>query len=194
MSTKLKQALKQAEEWDKHYVPQLSSPKAAKKTAKSFESRIADAITRFAGSMTFVYVHTVWFGLWMLINGGLLLAVGLHWVKPFDPFPFGLLTMVVSLEAIFLSTFVMIAQNRQADIADARAEADFKVNVRAEAEVAKLLYLVQTLVEHHILTSADVEQMREALAVAPGAESEAKSGSKSDSTADSKSDSKSKPQ
>jgi uncharacterized membrane protein len=66
--------------------------------AGSAQNRAADAITRFAGSMWFVYVHIVWFSLW----------IGLHVEK----FPFGLLTMIVSLEAIFLSTFVMISQNR----------------------------------------------------------------------------------
>jgi len=72
--------------------------------AANFQSRIADAITAFAGSMAFVYVHVVWFVLWVSI--------------PLEKYPFGLLTMIVSLEAIFLSTFVMISQNR----ADARRQ------------------------------------------------------------------------
>ncbi len=72
--------------------------------AQNAQSRIADAITAFAGSMAFVYVHIVWFALWVSI--------------PFEKYPFGLLTMIVSLEAIFLSTFVMISQNR----ADARRQ------------------------------------------------------------------------
>jgi uncharacterized membrane protein len=72
--------------------------------ATSVQSRIADAITAFAGSMAFVYVHIVWFALWISI--------------PLETYPFGLLTMIVSLEAIFLSTFVMISQNR----ADARRQ------------------------------------------------------------------------
>jgi uncharacterized membrane protein len=72
--------------------------------ATSVQSRIADAITAFAGSMAFVYVHVIWFALWVSI--------------PLEKYPFGLLTMIVSLEAIFLSTFVMISQNR----ADARRQ------------------------------------------------------------------------
>jgi uncharacterized membrane protein len=72
--------------------------------AENVQSRIADAITAFAGSMAFVYVHVVWFTLWVTI--------------PLEKYPFGLLTMIVSLEAIFLSTFVMISQNR----ADARRQ------------------------------------------------------------------------
>ena len=72
--------------------------------ANSLQSRIADVITGFAGSMSFVYVHMVWFAFWVLL--------------PVEKYPFGLLTMIVSLEAIFLSTFVMISQNR----ADARRQ------------------------------------------------------------------------
>ena len=71
---------------------------------KSLQARVADAVTTFAGSMTFVYVHVIWFILWISIG--------------VEKFPFGLLTMIVSLEAIFLSTFVMISQNR----ADARRQ------------------------------------------------------------------------
>ena len=76
---------------------------------QELQSRIADAITNFAGSMTFVYVHIAWFALWIVLGGFLI---------GFDGYPFGLLTMIVSLEAIFLSTFVMISQNR----ADARRQ------------------------------------------------------------------------
>ena len=90
-----------------------------------------------------------WFGLWVAINAGLLAGIGLG-LLAFDPFPFGLLTLVVSLEAIFLSTFVMIAQNRLSAQADARAQADYEVNLRAEREVARLLLLVESLVQHHV--------------------------------------------
>jgi uncharacterized membrane protein len=78
--------------------------KHEERRAENVQSRIADAITAFAGSMAFVYVHIVWFVLWVSI--------------PLEKYPFGLLTMIVSLEAIFLSTFVMISQNR----ADARRQ------------------------------------------------------------------------
>jgi uncharacterized membrane protein len=76
----------------------------AEARAKSLQNRVADAITNFAGSMIFVYVHVVWFALWIVLG--------------VESYPFGLLTMIVSLEAIFLSTFVMISQNR----ADAKRE------------------------------------------------------------------------
>jgi uncharacterized membrane protein len=149
MSLHLRQALARAADWERHHTPSLPLQRLhAAEKIRSTESRLAAVITDFAGSMRFVYIHTLWFGLWIAVNAGLLLAIGLG-LTPFDPFPFGLLTLIVSLEAIFLSTFVMVAQNRLAAVSDARAEADYEVNVRAEAEVAKLLHLVQALVEHH---------------------------------------------
>ncbi|MGY5049467.1 DUF1003 domain-containing protein [Streptomyces sp. 900105755] len=91
------------------------------------QDRIADAITAFAGTMTFVYLHALWFAVWIVCNEGVL-GKGAIW----DPFPFGLLTMIVSLEAIFLSTFVMVSQNRQAARENVRADLDFETNVRSE--------------------------------------------------------------
>ena len=155
MSTHLKQALERSADWERHHVPTVPAPlQTAAIKARSAEDRAAVAITDFAGSMKFVYLHTAWFFLWVLVNGGLLVYLGLG-VAPFDPFPFGLLTLVVSLEAIFLSTFVMIAQNRLSAVADARAQADYEVNLRAEAEVAKLLHLVEALLQHHISLTVD---------------------------------------
>jgi uncharacterized membrane protein len=91
------------------------------------QDRAADKVTSFAGSLKFVYLHSVWFGIWVLVNVGVLGASA-----KFDKFPFGLLTMIVSLEAIFLSTFVMVSQNRQAARADIRSELDFETNLRSE--------------------------------------------------------------
>src|SRR5947208_8474765 len=94
---------------------------------KRTEDHIADRITAFAGSLNFVYIHTFWFALWILINAS---AFGASLV--FDEFPYGLLTMVVSLEAIFLATFVMVSQNRHAKRSDLRSDLDFENNLRAE--------------------------------------------------------------
>src|SRR5947208_826998 len=74
---------------------------------RSLQDRVADAITNFSGSMAFLYAHAIWFLVWIAVN-----EKWVPGVPPFDPFPFGLLTMIVSLEAIFLSTLVMISQNR----------------------------------------------------------------------------------
>jgi uncharacterized membrane protein len=97
------------------------------RAVKDAQDRIADRITAFAGSLSFVYIHSVWFFVWIVVNIGLFGAAA-----KFDKFPFGLLTMIVSLEAIFLATFVMVSQNRQAARADIRSELDFETNLRSE--------------------------------------------------------------
>jgi len=104
------------------------------------QERISDSITRFSGSTAFVYLHVVWFGLWILLN---IKLIHLPYVSEFDPFPFGLLTMIVSLEAIFLSTFVLISQNRMSSLSEKRAELDLQVNMLAEQKAAKTLELLE---------------------------------------------------
>src|SRR5262249_28671883 len=119
---------------------------------KTPQDRVADAITAFSGSMPFVYIHVAWFAVWMAIN--------LHWtpLKPFDPFPFGLLTMVVSLEAIFLSTFVLLSQNRMGMVADQRADLDLQINLLAEHEITRILKLVDAMAERMgVIESRDEE-------------------------------------
>ncbi len=100
----------------------------------------ADLITRFSGSMLFVWLHIAWFGAWIVLN-----LIG---VLTFDDFPFGFLTMVVSLEAIFLSTFVLISQNRQALQSDRRAKIDLQVNLIAEQEITKIMSMVAEVHGH----------------------------------------------
>jgi len=101
---------------------------------------LADNITSFAGSMTSVYVHVAFFGAWFLLN----LRV-LPGVTPFDPFPFVMLAMWASVEAIFLSTFVLISQNRQSEIDEQRNELDLQINLLAEHEVTLLIRMVEAL-------------------------------------------------
>lgn len=108
---------------------------------KGRQERIADALTRFSGSMLFVCVHAIWFGFWIALNGGWL------GVTPFDP-SFSLLTLIVSLEAIFLSTFVLISQNRASAIADKRAELDLQINLLSEHEITRLLTLMDAVADH----------------------------------------------
>jgi uncharacterized membrane protein len=142
----LQQALERSRDWERHHQPSLPKPIVeGRRPLGEVEHEVAGRITDFAGSMRFVYLHTLWFGLWVVANSGLLVVMGLG-IVAWDPFPFGLLTLVVSLEAIFLSTFVMIAQNRQSAVADARAKADYEVNVKAEREIARLTLLVEALV------------------------------------------------
>lgn len=101
--------------------------------------RIADRITGFTGSMTFVVLHLIGFGGWIAVNLGLVPGV-----PRFDP-SFVVLAMVASVEAIFLSTFVLISQNRMAAAADRRADLDLHVNLLAEHELTKLAQLVERI-------------------------------------------------
>lgn len=98
----------------------------------NFLQSIADWLAWFSGSMPFLISHTVWFAIWISLNTVIL---GSH---AFDPFPFGLLTMIVSLEAIFLACFVLISQNRQAQKDKVRSDIEYEVNIKAELEVAHL--------------------------------------------------------
>jgi uncharacterized membrane protein len=105
----------------------------AEQRAQSVQNRIADTITRFAGSMWFVYVHIVWFALW----------IGFHVEK----FPFGLLTMIVSLEAIFLSTFVMISQNRADAARQVFADHEFTMVQEEKTQNEELIRLSNQILE-----------------------------------------------
>jgi len=109
---------------------------------QTFSERLGEAITDFSGSLRFVWLHAVWFAAWIAWNSG---ALGM---RVFDPFPFTFLTLVVSLEAIFLATFVLISQNRQAQRADNRAIVDLQVNLIAERELTKILKLVADIHGH----------------------------------------------
>jgi uncharacterized membrane protein len=116
------------------------------------EERIAEAITRFTGSMRFVYLHLALFGFWIVVN--------LRWVPgvpAWDP-SFVVLAMVASVEAIFLSTFVLISQNRMAAAADKRADLDLQVSLLAEHEVTRLVRLVSGIAERMgVKTEADAD-------------------------------------
>jgi uncharacterized membrane protein len=107
---------------------------------RDLQGRAADRITRFAGSMACIYLHLTLFGSWLIINTGLVPGL-----EPFDPFPFVMLAMFASVEAIFLSTFVLISQNRQAELAEKRNDLDLQINLLAEHEITRLLQLVDEI-------------------------------------------------
>jgi uncharacterized membrane protein len=115
-------------------IDQLLERQRLDQVRRGWQLRLADAITAFSGSMLYVWLHVLWFGGWILVNMGLVPGV-----EVFDEYPFGLLTMVVSLEAIFLATFVLISQNRMQAAADKRAELDLHVNLLAERESTEIL-------------------------------------------------------
>jgi uncharacterized membrane protein len=116
------------------------------------QERLAEAITRFTGSMRFVYLHLAFFGLWIVANLGWVPGV-----PSWDP-SFVVLAMIASVEAIFLSTFVLISQNRMAAAADRRADLDLQVSLLAEHEITKLATLVSGIADRlGVRTAADTE-------------------------------------
>jgi uncharacterized membrane protein len=131
-------------------IAQLEATKAAE---RSPADRIADAITHFCGSMAFVYVHVAWFGGWMLWH----FLPGLPQAIRFDPYPFQFLTFVVSLEAIFLSTFILISQNRQNQLSELRNHLDLQINLLSEQENSKVLAMLEALLRFHGLVQPDPE-------------------------------------
>ena len=103
--------------------------------------KIADWIAEFSGSITFLNTHLVLFFFWIILNVDWIKSLDVSWIdriSGFDPFPFGLLTMAVSLEAIVLSVFVLLSQNRQAAKERVRSDIEYEVNLKAELEVAHL--------------------------------------------------------
>jgi uncharacterized membrane protein len=108
------------------------------KRERSPSDKVAEAIAKFCGSMTFVWVHIIWFGVWTVIN----VFPGLPHI---DPFPFTFLTLVVSLEAIFLSTFILISQNHDAKISERRNHLDLQINLLSEQENTKMIAMLQAI-------------------------------------------------
>ena len=136
----------------------LKSRHAARRSALE---NAADRLTRIASSGYFLAGHALWFAAWMLWNTSLLPGLA-----PFDPFPFGLLTMIVSLEAIFLAIFVLMAQRREASVAELREEITLQVLMRAEEEVTKTLQLVAGLYQrlgHKLAEDAELADMMKPL-------------------------------
>ncbi|MBA3889231.1 MAG: DUF1003 domain-containing protein [Gemmatimonadaceae bacterium] len=122
----------------------------------------ADALNDVASSTPFLFFHVIWFAIWILINTGML------GMTPFDPYPFGFLTLVVSLEAIFLSIFVLMSQKRESAIAELREELSLQVSLRMEEEVTKTLQLVSglyTRLGHVVGKDPDLHEMLEPLDV-----------------------------
>jgi uncharacterized membrane protein len=135
-------------------IAELTARQRAEARRAPLSDRIADRVTRFTGSMTFVVIHLLAYGAWIAVNLGWLPIV-----RPFDP-TFVVLAMEASVEAIFLSTFVLISQNRMAAAADRRADLDLHVNLLAEHELTKLAGLVQQIAGK-LDISADDPQLRE---------------------------------
>ena len=124
---------------------------------RSKVEHLSDEITRIAAGGPVLLFHVVWFGFWVLANLSLIPGVA-----PFDPFPFQLLTMTVSLEAIFLSLFVLASQNRLTHEADKRANLDLQIDLLAEREMTAVLRLLQDIAAHlDVPLSLTAEQIRD---------------------------------
>lgn len=119
-----------------------------KNIAKEFErkktiiDKLAEKITCFFGSMKFVLLHVIWFGSWIVYN--------VFSPTPFDHFPFGFLTLTVSLEAIVLSTFILITQNRQSEINDLRGDLDYNVDVQSEKHINEIVTTLREIHRHFL--------------------------------------------
>jgi uncharacterized membrane protein len=134
---------------------QLEEAAMAKRTGAD---RVAAAIARFCGQMNFVWIHVVIFAVWIGYNT-------MPWFKPFDPYPFTFLTLVVSLEAIFLSTFVLISQNYEMRVSERRNQLDLQINLLAEQENTKALQILERIAKKvgaHVSDDPQVRALEEA--------------------------------
>ena len=107
---------------------------------RSFADRVADLIAGFAGTVAFVLFHLLWFAGWAAVNAGLV-----PFLPAFDPYPFALLCMIVSMEGVLLSTFVLIKQNRMGALSDERSHLDLQISLLAEQEVTKVIQMLERI-------------------------------------------------
>lgn len=128
--------------------------KARANQKRTAYEKIADYISTVVGSFTFLVLNAIWFCVWILINTDNFFGI----FTVFDPFPFGFLTMIVSLEAIVLSIIVLISQNRNSRVDDLREEVHLQVNVMAEQEITKIIKMLAKLSEKN---GIDISQDRE---------------------------------
>lgn len=110
---------------------------------RSAPDRIGDAITNFAGTMKFVIIHLVLLAVWFFVNSGAVSAI-----RPFDPYPFVLMTMIVSLEGVLLAVFILMKQNRMSRRADHRDHLNLQIDLLAEKEITKVLQMQRQLAQH----------------------------------------------
>jgi uncharacterized membrane protein len=139
-----------------HHRQKIKSFRAKMDAERKWTDKLADFLTESFGTVLFLGLNVLWFTGWIVINIGWIPGIPV-----FDPFPFGLLTMIVSLEAIGLAIIVLISQNREAHIADIREEIDLQINVRAEQEITKILIILDQIHDHLGLPAEDdAELMR----------------------------------
>lgn len=136
----------------------VKSLKASADAKRTWSERFADLATKFFGSVFFLLLNAFLFLAWIIVNIGIFPGL-----ESFDPYPFGLLTMIVSLEAIFLSIFVLISQNRAAKVDELRDEIDLQIDVRAEHELTKMLQLQSLLLKKSGIDVSKDHELKEML-------------------------------
>ena len=127
-----------AEQLTEKNVETVTRLEKAAREQRTPTDRLAEKIASFCGSMTFVWVHVVWFGGWILFNS-------IPGIRHVDPFPFTFLTLIVSLEAIFLSTFILISQNLDSRISERRSHLDLQLNLLSEQENTKMIVMLHAI-------------------------------------------------
>jgi uncharacterized membrane protein len=141
MASEHDRALSEVTRRNVEIIAQLEDAANAQRTRTD---RIADAISRFVGSMGFVYIHVIWFAGWIAMSS--LPFIPAEW--KIDPFPFTFLTFVVSLEAIFLSTFILIAQNHEERVMRRMNHLDLQINLLSEQENSHMIRMLQAILQH----------------------------------------------
>ena len=135
-----------------HWFYQTYQSEAIRK--RTFSEKLADLITSKSGSMTFLMINAIWFTVWIVINFGIVPDIA-----PFDPYPFGFLTMVVSLEAIALAIIVLISQNREQKINSIREETLLQLDIITEKEITKALDLLVKIAKHNNIKIDDDREL-----------------------------------
>ena len=138
VSRKNLQKTRSVDELTQQNVEAVSKLEAAAREERTSADRIAEKIANFCGTITFVWVHVLWFSAWILLNS-------IPGIPHLDPFPFTFLTLVVSLEAIFLSTFILISQNYETRVSERRSHLDLQLNMLSEQENTTMITMLQAI-------------------------------------------------
>lgn len=152
-----RKAAAEAEQLTEQNVKAILNLEEAAKAERTKTDLVAEAIASFCGSMTFVWVHVIWFLVWILIN----VTPG---IRHIDPFPFTFLTLVVSLEAIFLSTFILISQNHETKITERRDHLNLQISLLSEQENTRMISILEAIagkVGADLSHVPEVEQLRQ---------------------------------
>ncbi|MBU1070836.1 DUF1003 domain-containing protein [Patescibacteria group bacterium] len=136
----------------------IKSIKAKANLKRNWVEKIADLLTQKFGTVLFLSINATWFIIWLLVNLDLIPGI-----KPFDSFPFGLLTMIVSLEAIFLAIIVLISQNREEKISDLREEISLQIGIYSERELSKVLELMMLILKKNNIDVSQDKQLQRML-------------------------------